>query len=386
MAMMVTSSLLSPTFISFPYRCGQGISFSTYDKELQLIHFPSFKALSGSHGSSHLLGLNVKTKINIRTTMETGCLGKSYLGNRCLGNYNIKFHPFLSVFSEWNGCQIGNSSVENKPVSVRFAVNAVVKKSPKRLKYAANRRSNDDNLLYLEVDPFDVDATRLEPIAAIIKNGGIGVIPTDTVYAIVCDLKNRAAVERLYRVKNMDPKKPLSIVCRSFQDIDTYTLGFPRGNGQGQTNIFRAARQCLPGPYTFILKASKDMPKQCITFGGGLAAQCAPRKSVGVRMPKDLVCQTLLEQLDEPLLCTSVTQQNVNDWLLDPALIAENYGSGGINERVDFIVDAGLRVADPSTVIDMTGDRPILLRQGKGMLEDWMVTESLSGVNPYEKR
>eukprot|EP00897_Mesotaenium_endlicherianum_P006227 jgi/Mesen1/5632/ME000283S04806 len=267
-----------------------------------------------------------------------------------------------------------------------YSAVAIVKKSPKRMKYAAGSKKGSEQL-YLQVDPLGLDVGRLQPVIDMIKKGGVGIIPTDTVYAIVCDLKSRESVERLYRIKDMDPKKPLSILCRNFQDIDTYTMGFPRGNGAGQTNIFRAARQCLPGP------ASKEMPKQCITFGGSMAARCAPRKSVGVRMPEDAICQAILAQLDEPLLCTSVTQP-AGEWLLDPALIFDMYGSADGGRGVDFVVDGGVRVAEPSTVVDMTGEKPIVLRQGKGEVADFMLLEShdsaelllAEGVNPYAAR
>ncbi|KAL2608245.1 hypothetical protein R1flu_026818 [Riccia fluitans] len=272
------------------------------------------------------------------------------------------------------------------------AVQAVVKRSPKRLKYATGVNRKGSNVVYVEVGPSGADDWKLDSVVELIKQGAVGVIPTDTVYAIVCDLKNREAVDRLYRIKNMDAKKPLSILCRSFQDIDTYTLGFPRGNSHGQTNVFRAARQCLPGPYTFILPASKEMPKQCTTFGGSAAVSCAPRKSVGVRMPDDEICKALLAKLDEPLLCTSVRRPSDDVWMLDPVIIADLYGATDGKEGLEFVVDGGVRVADPSTVVDMTTSKPTLLRRGKGLVEDWMLMEvhdSSEGVsegskaNPY---
>lgn len=268
------------------------------------------------------------------------------------------------------------STAPSKTHTARGApvVTASAKRNPRRLKYADSQQSSDVDVI--SVDPNGSDASwKLKGIADLIKDGAVGVIPTDTVYAIVCDVKNRDAIDRLYRIKNLDPKKPLSILCRNFQDIDTYTLGFPRGNSHGQTNIFRAARQCLPGPYTFILKASKAMPKQCTTFGGSAVAHCAPRKSVGVRMPLDPICQALLELLDEPLLCSSATKSSDDRWLLDPSVVGLTYRSEDGSEGVDFIVDGGARMPEPSTVVDMTGDRPVLLRSGKGPVDDWMLME-----------
>eukprot|EP00249_Psilotum_nudum_P010042 c22300_g1_i1 orf=571-1152(+) len=175
-------------------------------------------------------------------------------------------------------------------------------------------------------------------------------------------------------MKHMDSKKPLSILCRSFQDIDKYTTGFPRGNSQGQTNIFRAVKQCLPGPYTFILPASKEMPKQCTNFSGS-AASCAPRKSVGVRMPDDPICQAILKKLNDPLICTSVRRKTDDEWMLDPSIIIDLYGASEGKEGIDFIVDGGIRLAEPSTIVDMTGQKALLLRQGKGIVDNWMLLE-----------
>lgn len=252
-----------------------------------------------------------------------------------------------------------------------IAVEAVVKRSPKRLKYSSPPFRKGDGVLYVEVDPSGVDAWRLEPVIELLKNGAVGIIPTDTVYAFVSDVKNPMAVERIHRIKGMDTKKPLSILCHSFRDIDTYTTGLPCGNSQGHANIFRAARQCLPGPYTFVLPASKELPKQCVKSGTSRAKHVS-RKCVGVRMPNDAICQAILEKLDGPLLCSSVRTAD-DEWIIDPVVIADIYAASMGQEGVDFIVDGGVRVADPSTVVDMTGSEPILLRKGKGVCYDWML-------------
>ncbi|XP_058187279.1 uncharacterized protein LOC131304166 isoform X1 [Rhododendron vialii] len=164
--------------------------------------------------------------------------------------------------------------------------------------------------------------------------------------------------------------QPLSILCRSFRDIDTYTTGFPCGNNQGGTDIFRAVKHCLPGPYTFILTASKELPKQCRRYGA-TASKFAHRKNVGVRIPDDAVCLAILEKMDAPLISTSVRSPEENGWIIDPVVIADVYGPEGL----DFVVDAGVRVADPSTVVDMTGSFPRIIRQGKGPKQPWMVED-----------
>ncbi|GKU93252.1 hypothetical protein SLEP1_g6859 [Rubroshorea leprosula] len=113
-------------------------------------------------------------------------------------------------------------------------------------------------------------------------------------------------------------------------------------------------------PYTFILTASKALPKQCIRYGT-TTAKYASRKNVGVRIPDDPICQAILEKMDAPLICTSVKSPEENEWMIDPVVIADTYGPKGL----DFVVDGGKRVADPSTVVDMTGANPKIVRQGK---------------------
>ncbi|XP_022741347.1 uncharacterized protein LOC111292950 [Durio zibethinus] len=244
------------------------------------------------------------------------------------------------------------------------------KRNPKRLKYSAPRFSKEDDLVYVEADPSGTESWKLEPVIELLKQGAVGVIPTDTMYAIVCHLKSHSAIERLRRIKNIEPSKPLSILCRSLRDIDTYTTGFPSGDGQGHANIFRAVKHCLPGPYTFILTASKELPKHCVRYGT-TTAKCAKRKNVGVRMPDDAICQAILEKMDAPLISTSVKCPKENEWMIDPVVIADIYGPEGL----DFVVDGGIRVADPSTVVDMTGASPKIVRLGKGPKLHWMVAE-----------
>eukprot|EP00252_Welwitschia_mirabilis_P015187 TRINITY_DN3341_c0_g2_i2.p1 TRINITY_DN3341_c0_g2~~TRINITY_DN3341_c0_g2_i2.p1 ORF type:complete len:239 (-),score=35.40 TRINITY_DN3341_c0_g2_i2:8-724(-) len=194
-------------------------------------------------------------------------------------------------------------------------------------------------------------------------------------YAFVCDVKNTAAVERLHRIRELDNKKPLGILCHCFRDIDIYTTGFPKSNKPGQVDTFRAVRRCLPGPYTFILPATKELPKHCVKYGKR-GPKYASQKFVAVRMPNDGICQSILSKLDAPLVCASV-KTSENDWILDPRVIADTYGSTPGREGVDFVVDGGIRVANPSTVVDLTGTEPALIRKGKGPVFDWMLPKNL---------
>ena len=170
----------------------------------------------------------------------------------------------------------------------------------------------------------------------------------------------------------MDAKKPLSVLCRSFADIDEYTQGFPAGGAPGAANVFRAVKQCLPGPYTFILPASKSLPKQCTNFNSRVVKL---RKSVGVRLPLDPICQALLAKLPRPLLCSSVkVPDDAATWMLDPVLMADMYGA-----ELDFVIDGGPRPAEPSTIVEMVGAAPRVVRLGKGVAlpAEWEEAEEL---------
>jgi tRNA threonylcarbamoyl adenosine modification protein (Sua5/YciO/YrdC/YwlC family) len=193
----------------------------------------------------------------------------------------------------------------------------------------------------------------------------VGIIPTDTLPALVCDIADKAAVQRLYELKGARPSKRLSILCRKFTDISKYTLGFPVSNVPGQPNFYKIAKQILPGPYTLVLVASKELPKQITNFVSGKSKH---RSSVGVRIPNDPICQAVLERLDRPLLCSSVKLEEEEDDRAgeapDAAVLADIYGPRGLA----FVVDAGPRGAEDSSVVDLTGGEPEILRQGKGDL------------------
>ena len=205
----------------------------------------------------------------------------------------------------------------------------------------------------------------------------MGIIPTDTKYAFVADLESRDAVQRLYDLKRAGTSKPMSILCRGFSDIDTYTQGFPDNVVAGRQQSFKLARLCLPGPYTFILNASKSLPKVCLQEGGGGGNNCKIRRTVGVRVSADPVCAALLSRLDRPLLASTVPNfEDEEDDLLtagiespqDPAPMVDECERLGLG----YMVDAGVRVNPPSTVIDLTTSTPKLLRRGAGDASLWV--------------
>lgn len=236
-------------------------------------------------------------------------------------------------------------------------------RSAKRLKYsAAGQKPSGREPSIVEIDPGAGEEWKVASVVEQLKAGAVGIIPTDTLPAIVADLENREAVLKLYRVKEMNSKKPLSILCRNFQDISHYTQGFPVSNEPGSPNWFNIVRRILPGPYTLILPASKNLPSQMVDFMKGKTFH---RKSVGVRISSDPVCQSVLEGMGRPLLCTSVhvgDHVGEDSFVPDLGSMLETYGSKGI----DFVIDVGSRVVTVSTVVDMTTSIPEVIRIGKG--------------------
>jgi len=184
-----------------------------------------------------------------------------------------------------------------------------------------------------------------EAVKAIGK-GGIVVIPTDTVYGVACDIENEDAAERIYRLKGMDSRKLLSIVCSDLAMAARYTKGIPN-------TLFRVVRRKLPGPYTFILPASKELPR----------VMRKNRKTVGIRVPDCPIALELIRQFRRPLLSTSVSL-GPGQWLLDPGEIEREFG-----REVEMVIDAGPVFPEPSTVIDFTGLEPELVREGKGPVD-----------------
>ena len=200
--------------------------------------------------------------------------------------------------------------------------------------------------MLLTIDPQEPEHWLLAEVVKVIRRGGIVVLPTDTVYGVACDIDNDEAARRIYRLKGMNPKKLLSILCSDLSMAAQYTRGIPN-------TLFRIVRRKLPGPYTFILPASKEAPR----------AMRKNRKTVGIRVPDCPVTLELIRQFGRPLLSSSMSVAP-GDWLLDPFEIEEEY-----RNEIDLVVDGGLLYAEPSTVIDFTGFEPEVVREGKGPVD-----------------
>lgn len=222
------------------------------------------------------------------------------------------------------------------------------------------------------------DAWRLDDVADRISKGIVGIVPTDTYPALVCDIENKEAVRVLYELKRASPKKNMSILVRNMSDISTYTLGFPVSRLPGQPDFYKIAKKILPGPYTMILPASKRLPKQIIDFDAGKSKK---RSTVGVRLVDNIVCQELLQRLEGPLLCSSAILPDMREddgrasMIPDIGTLSDFYGP-----MLGFIVNiddddeyhaSPASANEPSTVLDLTQPEIEVIRLGKGSV-DWL--------------
>jgi len=197
------------------------------------------------------------------------------------------------------------------------------------------------------------NARVLQDIANAIRDGGIVIYPTDSVYAIGCDALNQRAIEKLYQYRKEEAKEGhLSIICRDISQADEYT--------KISKEQFKLMHRHLPGPFTFILETGLRLPK---VFRS--------RKTVGIRVPDNKILKALLEELDGPILTTSLKVPANDDeeeidmgYMTDPFLIEETF-----QHQADILIDGGYGLDQPSTVVDLTGDEVEIIRQGVGILE-----------------
>ncbi len=188
----------------------------------------------------------------------------------------------------------------------------------------------------------------IERIVSIVRDGGLIIYPSDTVYALGCDITNNRALERLAKIKGVKlAKANFSFVCKDLSNLSDYVK-------QIDTTTFKLLKRALPGPYTFILPGNNNLP-----------TVFKKKKEVGIRVPDNLITQSIIEALGNPIVSTSIYDEDeVIEYMTDPELIFEKWG-----DIVDVIVDGGYGDNIPSTVIDLTSDEPILIREGKGSLE-----------------
>ena len=181
-------------------------------------------------------------------------------------------------------------------------------------------------------------------VVDILEQGGVIGYPTDTIYGVGCDLFNPEAIQKIHQLKKIEDKKPLSFICSDLKDISHYAFV--------SNYAYKIMKRLLPGAYTFILKATKFVPKIALT----------KQKTVGIRIPDNRICLALVKELGHPIISTSVSKPN-EGLFNDPAQIEERFGT-----RLDLVIDGGVIVAEHSSIIDLTGDFPKVIRPGKGDL------------------
>jgi tRNA threonylcarbamoyl adenosine modification protein (Sua5/YciO/YrdC/YwlC family) len=198
--------------------------------------------------------------------------------------------------------------------------------------------------MLLQVHPQNPQQRNIKTIVDCLLSGGIIIYPTDTIYGLGCDIFQHKAVERICRIKNIDPQKArLSFVCKDLSDLSNYTKSI-------STPLYRMLKTHLPGPYTFILPASKEVPK----------ILKSKKDSIGLRVPDNIIANTIIKELGHPVLSTSLPGEMVEEYT-DPEIMYENF-----KNLVDIVVDGGIGGMVPSTIIDCIESDPVLIRQGLG--------------------
>ncbi len=198
--------------------------------------------------------------------------------------------------------------------------------------------------MLIQVHPKDPQPRLVKQVAECLKDGGVIIYPTDTIYGLGCDINQHKAVERISKIKNTDPQKAqLSFICRDLSHLSDYTKSI-------DTPLYRLLKRYLPGPYTFILPASKQVPKMLQS----------KKSTIGLRVPDNNICQHILDELGNPILSASLPGEMVEEYT-DPEVIYEKFG-----DKVDFVIDGGIGGMVPSTIVDCTGEEWLITRQGLG--------------------
>jgi tRNA threonylcarbamoyl adenosine modification protein (Sua5/YciO/YrdC/YwlC family) len=196
--------------------------------------------------------------------------------------------------------------------------------------------------MILAVNPKNPQLRLIRRVVGILEKGGVIVYPTDTIYGLGCDLFNPDSIRKIHRLKKLDGKKPLSFICSDLKDISRYAYV--------SDYAYKAMKRLLPGAYTFILKATKMVPKIALT----------KQNTVGIRIPDNRICLALTKELGHPIISTSVKSPDEGLYN-DPSDIEERYG-----KQLDLLVDGGVIVAEHSSIIDFTEEIPRVIRKGKG--------------------
>ena len=197
---------------------------------------------------------------------------------------------------------------------------------------------------YFEVHPDNPQLRLLKQAAQILHGGGVAAIPTDSSYALVCHLDDKAAAENLRRIRQVDDKHHLTLLCRDLRDVANYA--------RVDNRQYRLLKSVTPGPFTFILEATKEVPRR---------VSHPSRRTIGLRVPDHRITQALLEEFGQPLLATTFIAPGETQPMNDPHAIRERF-----QKTLHAVVDAGACPMEPTTVVDLTDDEPRLVRMGRG--------------------
>jgi len=197
---------------------------------------------------------------------------------------------------------------------------------------------------FFQIHPDNPQPRLIDKAVEIIRRGGVIVYPTDSGYALGCHLGDKTAQERIRRIRQVDDKHNFTLVCRDLSELATYA--------KVDNSAYRLVKSLTPGPYTFILVATREVPRRL---------QNPKRKTIGLRVPDNRVAQTLLETLGEPLMSSTLILPGDDMPLTDPYDIRDT-----LEHSLDLVIDGGYCGFEPTTVVDLTGDAPVVLREGLG--------------------
>ena len=196
--------------------------------------------------------------------------------------------------------------------------------------------------MLIEINPKTPQQRLIRRIAEILSHNGVVVYPTDTYFGIGCDIMNKKAIERIYRLKQRDKSKPFSFICSGLKNISHYA--------KVSNYAYKTMRRLLPGPYTFILEGARMVPKIMLT----------KRKTAGIRVPDNAICLALVYEQGNPIITTSASKPD-GSIFHDASLIHDYFGP-----RIDAVIEGGVVPGQPSSVISLIDDRPEIIRKGMG--------------------
>jgi tRNA threonylcarbamoyl adenosine modification protein (Sua5/YciO/YrdC/YwlC family) len=206
--------------------------------------------------------------------------------------------------------------------------------------------------MLLRINPNKPNFEEIEQVVKCLRDGGVVIYPTDTVYGIGCDINKQRAVERVCKIKNINPEKAnFSFICHDLSHLSDFTKPI-------DTRTYKVMKKALPGPFTFILEANNSVPKLFKST----------KKTVGIRIPDNLICREIVKHLGNPIMSTSVHDEDeIIEYTTDPEMIHEKY-----KDIVDIVIAGGYGNVEASTVVDCSEGEFTILRQGIGQLEEFI--------------